>query len=120
MSNISDLSSVWQEYLRTVKYNRSTRIVGHIIYYDKSGIEVDLLTLKQNIKITDARKLIHHDYNRQRVHGDYQYGKKFRERERQKRVEGFSVKQLQSLTGSRFIQAVTRITTGRAVLAGLG
>ena len=119
MSTVSSLSPVWQEYLRAAKYQRNTRIVGHIIYYN-SGIEVDLTTLKQNIRITDARRLIHHAYNKQRTHGDYQSRKKFRERERQKRVNGYTVHGLQDLKGARFIQAFNRITAGRAALAGLG
>ena len=116
---MSNISPVWQEYLRTAKYHRNTHYNGHIIEYG-CGIRVDLSTLKQNIKITDARKMIQKDYNRQRARGDYQMRNKFFARERQTQVDGFTVKHLQSLHGTRYIQAFNKIISGRAALAGPG
>ena len=116
---MSNLSLVWQEYLRTAKYHRNTCYNGHIIEYG-CGIQVDLSTLQQDIKITEARKVIQKDYNRQRARGDYQMRNKFFARERQTRVNSYTVKQMQGLHGSNYIEAFNRIISGRAALAGPG
>ena len=87
---MSSLSRVWQEYLRTSRPHQNTRREGHMIYYG-SGVEIDLTTLKQNIKLSEARKMVAAAYDVQRAHGNYQSRNKFHERQRQRRVEGYTV-----------------------------
>ena len=114
-----NLSSVWRKYLSEAHHHPNTRIVGTVTEFG-CGIQVNLSMLKQDIEITDARKLIQKAYNKQRDHDNYQKRNKFFARKRQTRVEGFTVKQMQRLHGSRYIEAFNKITSGRAALAGLG